>query len=214
MKSLLFRFTRWCPGAFGILLRQKLYPRFLGSCGKKILIGRFVNLENPASIHLGDQVVVSDKVTLSAGRSRQQEPSIVLENMVFIGSGSSLRTASGQGKITLKTGSSIGSFCRLETSALVTIDTDVLLAAYCTVGLPLPQGGDGGQEDRDIVGNNCGNIRIESGCWLGVRSSILPGAVIGEGTIVGAHAVASARLPPYVIAVGAPARVLRNRPAS
>lgn len=48
-------------------------------------------------------------------------------------------------------------------------------------------------------------------CWLGDGCTVLPGADIGHGVIVGAGAVVAGRVDDYSIVVGNPARVLRAR---
>lgn len=53
-------------------------------------------------------------------------------------------------------------------------------------------------------------VVIEDNVWLGESVSILPGVTIGKGTIVGANSVVSKSLPPNVIAVGAPAKVIKK----
>ena len=52
-------------------------------------------------------------------------------------------------------------------------------------------------------------VKIEDNVWLGEFVSILPGVTIGKGTIVGANSVVSKSLPPYVIAVGSPAKPIK-----
>jgi virginiamycin A acetyltransferase len=47
--------------------------------------------------------------------------------------------------------------------------------------------------------------------WIGQGARILPGARIGDGCIIGAGAVVAGQLPPYSIAAGNPARILRRR---
>ena len=54
-------------------------------------------------------------------------------------------------------------------------------------------------------------VRIGPDCWLGVKSTVLRGTRIGRGTVLGAHAVARGDIPEFSIAVGTPARVVRNR---
>ncbi|HWE92194.1 MAG TPA: DapH/DapD/GlmU-related protein [Pseudonocardiaceae bacterium] len=56
-------------------------------------------------------------------------------------------------------------------------------------------------------------VRIGPDCWLGVKSTVLRGTRIGRGCVLGAHAVVRGDIPDYSIAVGAPARVVRNRQA-
>ncbi|GAY12350.1 galactoside O-acetyltransferase [Pseudonocardia sp. N23] len=56
-------------------------------------------------------------------------------------------------------------------------------------------------------------VRIGPDCWLGVKSTVLRGTRIGRGTVLGAHAVAKGDIPGFSIAVGAPARVVRDRVA-
>ena len=195
----------------GIFLRQKLYPFFLGKCGRKALIGRFVNFVNPDKIHLCDHVVINDKVTLDAGDFHGQGAAIMLDDMVFVGAGSHLHAAGGNGKIVLQSGSNIGSFCVVETLGDITIGKDVLLAAYCKIGHSSEKGENVLQEELVVVGRTADDIKIETGCWLGVRTTVLPGVTVGQGSIVGAHAVVRNELLPYVIAVGDPAKVIRSR---
>lgn len=53
-------------------------------------------------------------------------------------------------------------------------------------------------------------VVIEDNVWLGEFVSVLPGVTIGKGTIVGANSVVSKSLPPYVIAVGTPAKPIKK----
>ena len=53
-------------------------------------------------------------------------------------------------------------------------------------------------------------IVIGDNVWLGGGAIVLPGVTIGENTVVGAGAVVTRDLPPNVVAVGSPARVVRT----
>jgi len=57
----------------------------------------------------------------------------------------------------------------------------------------------------------CRGICVGSDCWLGANAVVLDGVHIGDGTVVGAGSVVTADLPSMVVAVGAPARVIRSR---
>ncbi len=53
-------------------------------------------------------------------------------------------------------------------------------------------------------------ITIGDNVWLGGGVIVLPGVTIGENTVVGAGAVVTKDLPANVVAVGNPARVIRQ----
>jgi acetyltransferase-like isoleucine patch superfamily enzyme len=54
-------------------------------------------------------------------------------------------------------------------------------------------------------------VRIGPDTWIGVKVSVLRGSRIGRGSVLGAHAVVRGDVPEYSVAVGTPARVVRNR---
>ena len=54
-------------------------------------------------------------------------------------------------------------------------------------------------------------IYIEDDCWIGGGAIILDGVRIGHGSVIGAGAVVTRDIPPYSIAFGVPARVVRTR---
>jgi acetyltransferase-like isoleucine patch superfamily enzyme len=54
-------------------------------------------------------------------------------------------------------------------------------------------------------------IRIGSDVWIGRGACILPGVTIGNGSIIGANSVVTKDVPPNCIAVGIPARIIRER---
>ena len=53
-------------------------------------------------------------------------------------------------------------------------------------------------------------VRIGRNCWLGAGVIVLPGVTIGDNTVVGAGSVVTRDVPPYSLAVGSPARVVRE----
>jgi acetyltransferase-like isoleucine patch superfamily enzyme len=54
-------------------------------------------------------------------------------------------------------------------------------------------------------------VRIEPDVWLGTKVTVSRGVLIGEGSVVGANAVVTRDLPAYCVAVGVPARVVKDR---
>jgi acetyltransferase-like isoleucine patch superfamily enzyme len=53
-------------------------------------------------------------------------------------------------------------------------------------------------------------VTIEEDCWLGTGAIVLPGVRIGRGSIIGAGAVVTKDIPPLSLALGVPARVIRQ----
>lgn len=97
----------------------------------------------------------------------------------------------------------------------VTIGNNVLLASKiyisdCTHGSYLGNEYDSSPDtppvERPLFSKP---VVIEDNVWLGEFVSVLPGVTIGKGTIVGANSVVSKSLPPYVIAVGTPAKPIK-----
>ena len=57
----------------------------------------------------------------------------------------------------------------------------------------------------------CKPVIIADNVWIGTAAIILPGVTIGEGAVIGAGAVVTKDIPEYTIAVGNPAKVIKNR---
>ena len=55
-----------------------------------------------------------------------------------------------------------------------------------------------------------GKIQIGNNVWIGEHCSILSGAVIGDGCIIGSNSVVNSVIEPNTIAVGAPARIVKK----
>jgi acetyltransferase-like isoleucine patch superfamily enzyme len=54
-------------------------------------------------------------------------------------------------------------------------------------------------------------VLIERNVWVGANATILPGVRLGEGSVVGAGAVAAKDVPAGAVVLGVPARVSRER---
>jgi acetyltransferase-like isoleucine patch superfamily enzyme len=46
--------------------------------------------------------------------------------------------------------------------------------------------------------------------WLGRGAAVMPGVVVGDGSVIGANSVVTRDIPPASFAAGAPARVIRK----
>jgi acetyltransferase-like isoleucine patch superfamily enzyme len=54
-------------------------------------------------------------------------------------------------------------------------------------------------------------VTIGNDVWLGAGVIVLKGVTIGDGAVIGAGAVVASNVPPNAVAVGVPARVLKQR---
>lgn len=57
-----------------------------------------------------------------------------------------------------------------------------------------------------------GEIHIGKGVMVGMETMIMPGITIGDGAIIGARSMVTKDIPPYTIAVGSPAKVVKKIP--
>ncbi|OHB60982.1 MAG: hypothetical protein A2168_07195 [Planctomycetes bacterium RBG_13_50_24] len=53
-------------------------------------------------------------------------------------------------------------------------------------------------------------IIIEDDVWIGINCIIIGGVTIGKGSIIGAGSVVTKSIPPFVIAAGNPARIIKD----
>lgn len=61
------------------------------------------------------------------------------------------------------------------------------------------------------VNDKSSNIIIGSDVWIGTKVTILAGASLGRGCVVGANAVVTKPVPPYAVVVGTPAKIIATR---
>ena len=61
---------------------------------------------------------------------------------------------------------------------------------------------------RELVSR--GEVRIGNNVWLGNNVVVMEGVKIGNGVVIGANSVVTRDIPDYCVAVGSPARVIRD----
>ena len=60
------------------------------------------------------------------------------------------------------------------------------------------------------IDSTSGKVVLQNNCKLGSHSTVLPGVTIGKNSIIGAHSLVNSNIPPNVIAVGVPAKVIKS----
>lgn len=179
--------------------------RFLGARG-------YVSPE--AAVHcprlrVGPQCFVDDQVTIYAHPSWQGE--VVLTNNTHLYRGCMVEV-SGAGSVYIGANTYVQSGCVLNAFvASIRIGANCMIAPGC-VFTPYQHGfADTTRPMREQPLTSQGDIVLEDDVWLGAHVCVMDGVTIGRGAIVGAGAVVVDDIPPYSIAAGVPAQVIRSR---
>jgi acetyltransferase-like isoleucine patch superfamily enzyme len=198
-------FTNW-PGALGIFLRSVFYRFLFKKIGKNVNIGRNVTFRNPNRISIGSNVIIDENCMLDA--KGDENEGIVISDNCFIGRNSILSCKNGN--ITLKKHVTVGFNCELFSASELLIGSDTLIAAYvyCIAGDHEYYTAEKAVVDLEAISRG---ITIGDNCWLGAKALIFDGVNVGESTIIGAASVVSKDIPPFSIALGSPARVVKQR---
>jgi len=68
------------------------------------------------------------------------------------------------------------------------------------------------EDDRDFFKKRVSRITsLGHDTWVGHGVIIMPEVTVGTGAVIGAGAIVTKDIPPYTIAVGSPARVIKDR---
>lgn len=97
--------------------------------------------------------------------------------------------------------------CVILDGAKVTFGDNVFVAPNCgfyTAGHPL----DAAQRTQGL--EYAHPITIGNNVWIGAQVCVLPGVTIGDNTVIGGGSVVTKSIPPNVVAVGNPCRVIRQ----
>lgn len=181
-KIILYIFS-FLPGSFGFKLRGLLYKQYFKS-KNYVNISQFCKFIKPKSMYFGEKVVIGDRGFLTADGGE-----------IMVGSNTSFNVnvhinASVAGRII------IGKDCLIGPNV-------VMRTADHIFSNPNKNIREQGHVANDII--------IADDVWLGSNVIIVGGVNIGKGSVIGAGAVVTKSIPPYSIAVGIPAGVIKQR---
>ncbi len=200
-------FCSWIPGALGFFLRSKIYPFLFKKCGKGVLFGKDISFRHPHKIEIGNNVVIDDHCLIDAKGIDNQ--GIRIGDKSFLGRNTILSCKNGD--IHLGKNVNIGFNCYIFSGSQVSLADNVLMAAYCYL-----IGGDhdkiDSKEATTSQGSSSYGIHVGENAWLGAGVKVQDGTSIGVCSIVGTGAVVTKNIPDYSVAVGIPARVIKQVP--
>lgn len=160
--------------------------------GSKI-IPSFTQLVGGKYIHIGNNCLIGSNIQLTAydryNKTQKFSPLIV------IGDGSNIGDFS---HITSINKIQIGKNVLMGRNVLI---TDNSHGTSCLQEITVTD-----PKERNL--SSKGPVIIEDDVWICEKASILPGVVIGKGSIIGANAVISKNVPPYTLVVGNPIRFI------
>ncbi len=205
---LLTTFLGDIPTIFGgVKLRNFLYRTIFYRIGSSVYIQDGVEFISTDSIEIGNGVYIFKGVRLD-GKGHENnrinlENGVVIERNVMIG-------ALNNTCIDIDQDTFIGPSVCIAGPGDIKIGKHCLIAAHTGIYANNHNFADP-TEPIKYQGITCKGIVIEDDCWLGHGVKVLDGVTIGKGSVIGAGAVVTKDIPPFSVAVGVPARVIKSR---
>lgn len=187
-------------------LRAEYYAKKFKKMGKNVRIGANVKIENPQYISIGDNVLIGDDVSLIA----KGENGITIANGVMIKDKAYLTTEQRDGYIVIGENAYIGTGTTLHGHAGLEIGDFSLLAQNITI-TPYSHIFDDPNTIIRKQGGHMEKVVIGRDCYLGMGVCVMYSGCVGDGSVVGAHSTVIKPIPPYSVAVGTPAKVIKKR---
>lgn len=181
------------------------FSRGIYKAGINVYVSPRSGIVGSHRIGLGDNVVIERDAFLCADGDNS---SIEIGADSYLSCHCMLKTSGGW----IKIGKSctVNSFAVLYGQGGLEIGDGVRIAAHAVI-VPM----DHVFENPDVPiwtqGESKKGIKIENDVWIGVGVKVLDGVIIGKGSVIGAGAVVTKDIPPFSVAVGVPARVIRKR---
>ncbi len=132
---------------------------------------------------------------------------------VYVGAGSWLQVLEGEGDdvaLSLGDGTEIAGGCVLSAASSIRIGSHVLMARGVYIADHSHAFADTARPVLSQGITRVEPVEIGDGAWLGENVVVGPGVRVGRGSVVGANSVVLADVPDFAVAVGAPARVVRQ----
>lgn len=204
------------PGAFGLLIRKKVFRLLFKQVGRNVVFGRNLTIRNGRNIVLGDDVIIDDGCVLDARGAGPE--GVQIGSRVILNRDVSIQAKIGP--ISIGDDTDVGMHSGIHSQGGVRIGKQVTLGGGCKISGGIFQiqrtsteadSPEGSFASREQTRSSRGPVVIGDKTLVGMGSMFLDGVEIGEGCIVGAGSVNVRSAPPYSVIAGVPARVLRTR---
>lgn len=210
LQGFIFILFKSMPTVLGSLIRGEIYRVLLGSLGHGTLIEKNVVLNIPKNIFLGSRVVLGESSVIDP---RGIHGKITIRDDVHIQRWCRLTTGGTKevpGELTIHDYVYVGPYSYIHAGGKVGIGNSCLFGPGITI-----VAGNHNYRDKTVLiryqGGVPKDISIGEDVWLSANVTVLGGVSIGNGSVIGAGSVVTRDIPPYSIAVGAPAKVIGTR---
>lgn len=208
IEQLVLGLVGWVPSIIGIGLRAIVYRLIMRVNGVPA-IETNVRLAYASNITLGNGVYLDQGVYLHAlpgGISIDDETFIMHHTMLHVFNFRNLPNA----KISIGKNCFIGEYNVMRGQGGISMGNDVYTGPFVQLVAVNHVFSDPNQPIR-TQGITAQGIVIEDDVWLGSGVTVVDGVTIGKGSVIGAGAVVTNDIPPYSIAIGTPAKPIRDR---
>ena len=208
LEQFLITLFGWVPTVAGIGLRALAYRPIMRFDGA-LAIESGVRLAYASNIRLGKGVYLDQGVYLHAlpgGISIGDHTFVMHHTMLHVFNFRELPQAG----ITIGRNCFLGEYNVVRGQGGVSIGNDVYTGPMVQIVAVNHVYRDANRPIRE-QGITAKGIVIEDDVWLGAGAEVLDGVTIGQGSVIGAGAVVASDIPPYSLAVGAPAKPVKNR---
>jgi maltose O-acetyltransferase len=141
-----------------------------------------------------------------------RKPDIQNEGFIRIGNITRIWSNVNRCRLSVKKGGKlyIGDNCRIN-GPVISVTDKVFIGNNCRIApqVYIMDGDFHAVEDRLSKGSSK-PIIIEDDAWVATRAMVLKGVRIGKGAVVAAGAVVTKDVPPYTIAAGVPAKIIKH----
>lgn len=182
------------PSKIAKQIEWNYYKKRLANIGKNSQIGQNFSIINPDGISIGDNFSGGCDIALwswNAVNIKSDDCKLIIKNNVSITDRCIISAAN---RI------EIGNGCLLGRDTFITDNShgkNITLEEL-----------DISPHERDIYSK--GTVIIGDNVWTGKNVCIMPNVKIGNGAIIGANSVVTHNIPPYSVAVGSPAKVIKT----
>jgi acetyltransferase-like isoleucine patch superfamily enzyme len=191
----------------GSKLRTSLYRNIFGKIGNSVYIQHGVEFINTPCIEIGNNVQILRGVNLDASGDKNNK--IYLADKVGLNYGVDINALRNT-CIYIDESTFIGPYVCIAGPGNIKIGKNCLIAAHTGIFANNHIFSDPTQL-IGLQGITREGIVIEDDCWLGSGVKVLDGVTIGKGSVIGAGSVVTKNIPPFSVAVGVPARVIKSR---